>query len=511
MGLFSREKNAAGAEVAAPDVADSHDGKAGSDMEKTGIHEEDIVATSPDHEDPRISCFTHKEQRSIMHRVDRRLVLTLGAMYCISLMDRTNLSAANIAGMSVDLGFKKTGIDRYSVITLIFFIPYVICQPPATVIMRKIGPRIFLASITILWGGIMIAFGFVKNWTEMVGLRIILGVLEAGFFPGCVYLMSTWYSRFELQKRYSGFYLIGSGASAFSGILAYGLMQMKGLGGLEGWRWIFIMEGIITCLLGVAGYLLLVDFPDQAKGARGFLKDAEVDFVIARIEQDRADTVAPEFNLGQYLRHAGDLKVWGFAALFGLCTTTSYAIAYFLPVILMFGMGFSVAQAQCLVAPPYAAAGIFMYIEAVFADKFRNRCSSVIINACFCLIGLPILGFSTNNGARYFGVFLATIGANANIPAIMTYQANNIRGQWKRALCSATLVGFGGIGGIIGSTVFREVDKPKYTPGIMTCMIANGLIIVITLLLTLKFWRANKRVDAGGKIIEGQVGFKYTL
>jgi hypothetical protein len=152
-----------------------------------------------------------------------------------------------------------------------------------------------------------------------------------------------------------------------------------------------------------------------------------------------------------------------------------------------------------------------MYVQAIYADKFRNRCSSIIMNATLCLIGLPILGFSTNNGARYFGVFLATIGANANIPAIMTYQANNIRGQWKRALCSATLVGFGGIGGIIGSTVFREVDKPGYAPGIMTCMIANGMIIGITLLLTLKFWRANKRVDAGGKIIEGQVGFKYTL
>lgn len=82
----------------------------------------------------------------------------------------------------------------------------------------------------------------------MVGLRIILGVLEAGFFPGCVYLMSTWYSRFELQKRYSAFYLIGSGASAFAGILAYGLMQMNGLAGLEGWRWIFIVSASSTTL-----------------------------------------------------------------------------------------------------------------------------------------------------------------------------------------------------------------------------------------------------------------------
>lgn len=271
------------------------------------------------------------------------------------------------------------------------------------------------------------------------------------------------------------------------------------------------MEGILTCLVGLLSYFILIDFPDQAKGAWKFLSDKEVDFVIARLEHDRADTEAPVFQLGAYLRHAADLKVWGFASLFGLCTVTSYAIAYFLPVILMRGMKFDVAQAQCLVAPPYAAAGMFMYAQATVADKFRNRASSVIMNSCLCLIGLPILGFSTHNGARYFGVFLATIGANANIPAIMTYQANNIRGQWKRALCSATLVGFGGIGGIIGSTVFRQVDAPRYGPGIMTCMIANGLMILIVLALSLKFWRANKRVDAGGKIIEGQVGFKYTL
>ena len=147
----------------------------------------------------------------------------------------------------------------------------------------------------------------------------------------------------------------------------------------------------------------------------------------------------------------------------------------------------------------------------MYADKIRNRASSIIFNALLCLTGLPILAFTENNGARYFGIFLATIGANANIPAILTYQANNIRGQWKRALCSATLVGFGGIGGIIGSTVFRQVDAPGYTPGIIACILANGLIIIITLLLTFKFWRANKRVDAGGKMIEGQPGFHYTL
>ena len=120
------------------------------------------------------------------------------------------------------------------------------------------------------------------------------------------------------------------------------------------------------------------------------------------------------------------------------------------------------------------------------------------------------MGFATNLGARYFGVFLGVTGCNANVPCILTFQANNIRGQWKRALASATLVGAGGIGGIIGSTVFRDQDSPTYIPGITTCLIANGMIIAITCLLELKFYYANKRAAQGGKVIEGLEGFRYT-
>jgi len=92
----------------------------------------------------------------------------------------------------------------------------------------------------------------------------------------------------------------------------------------------------------------------------------------------------------------------------------------------------------------------------------------------------------------------------------LTYQANNVRGQWKRALTSATLIGGGAIGGIIGTSVFRAKDSPGYRPGILTCLIANVLQLAILAALSFKFYRANKRVDAGGKPIEGQAGFKYT-
>ena len=192
-------------------------------------------------------------------------------------------------------------------------------------------------------------------------------------------------------------------------------------------------------------------------------------------------------------------------------------------------MGFGVGASQCLVAPPYVLAAIWMYGCAYFGDKWHIRGPFILVNACIGLVGLGLMGFVKNVGAAYFGVFLITTACNANVPCILTFQANNIRGmwlilhpancihangkagQWKRALCSATLVGTGGIGGIIGSTVFREQDKETgYKPGMYACMIANALIIIITLALEWKFKRANKRAASGGKVIEGLEGFRYT-
>lgn len=276
------------------------------------------------------------------------------------------------------------------------------------------------------------------------------------------------------------------------------------------------MEGIITCIVGVFGVLLICDFPEQqAKKSSGlalrFLNEEEANFIVAKIEQDRKDAIPEVFSWGSYLSNAFDLKIWAFACLFGLTTTVTYAIAYFLPIILEGGMGFSTGASQCLIAPPYVLGALIMFACAWYGDKYHIRGPLIIFNAAYGIIGLGLLGFATNVGARYFGAFLATSSANANIPAVLTFQANNIRGQWKRAFASATLVGFGGLGGIVGSTVFRSQDAPNYRPGMYTTLIACALVIVITALLDLSFSRANKRAAAGERVIEKLEGFRYTI
>lgn len=403
-------------------------------------------------------------------------------------------------------------VSRYSVVTLVFFITYILFQPPSTVLIRKLGPRIHLSTITTLWGAVMIGMGFVKDWESLAGLRIVLGILEAGFFPSCVYLLSTWYTRYDIGKRYSVFYMLGSLASACAGILAYGLMQLGGKPGtcglpkafpcpghegLTGWRWIFIVEGALTMALGIGAYVALVDFPDKAHKSWKFLTEREAKYIIARVDRDRGDAKPEPWSTSKFFRAALDVKIWGYAMIFLNTTTVTYALAYFLPIILNQKMGYSIGASQCLVAPPYAFAAIVMYATGWAGDRYKMRGPIIVFNMVVCLIGLPIMGFHSKAGVQYFGVFLTTAGANSNIPAAMSYQANNIRGQWKRAFCSATLVGFGGIGGIAGGLVFRTQDAPNYRPGIYACIACCLLSIIIVGLLSLAFASANRKADRG--------------
>ena len=246
------------------------------------------------------------------------------------------------------------------------------------------------------------------------------------------------------------------------------------IGGEGGWRWIFIIEGLLTIVIAALGFMYMRSFPDNTKSRTlKFLSDDEKRLVLAKVNIDRGDAAMEKFSLGKWARSGTDWKVWAYALIFGSITTVTYALAYFLPLILNGSLGFTVGVSQCLVTPPYAFAGIIMILSGWFGDKYHVRGPVCAFNALLALIGLSILGFHTNGSVRYFGVFLATAGANANIPTAMAYQANNIRGQWKRAFCSvrinprdslvmastddlqATLVGFGGIGGVSLSSSHR--------------------------------------------------------
>ncbi|KAJ5370289.1 MFS general substrate transporter [Penicillium cataractarum] len=452
--------------------------------------------------------YSYREQRKIIRRIDARLIVMLGFLHTVSLIDRGNLGTASVAGMDKELRLKGT---QYSTIAVSFFPPYICLQIFGPILVRKIGPTRYLSGVCFLWGAVMLSAGFVKKWTEMVGIRVIIGALEAGFFPASVYLISTWYTRYDIQKRYAIFYLLGCVASAFTGILSYGITFMNGLGGLTAWRWIYVIQGLLTCVVATIGYFVLIDFPDRMKdNKQKFLSEGEYEFIIRRITKDRADVTVEPFNLKKYLSAGLDINIWAFGFIYYSTTTTAYAISYFLPIIYRQGMGFSMGASLCLFAPPYAAAGILMYATSWIGDRYHIRGPILIFNAMLTIIGLPLMGFTKGNGTRLLGAFLTTMGANSNVPAAMAYQANNIRGQWKRAICSAIFVGLGASGGMTGSLVYRSQDAPTYHPGILTCVGLSCLIIVLVVLLSIRFYFLNRKVARGEIVIANLPGFRYT-
>jgi MFS family permease len=174
-------------------------------------------------------------------------------------------------------------------------------------------------------------------------------------------------------------------------------------------------------------------------------------------------------------------------------------------------MGFGIPESLALTAPPQVGAMIVAMVMAHYSDKWKLRWPFLLTNGFLALIGCALLAFTDNVGVRYFGAFITAIGVNANIPANLTWQANNVRGQWRRAFVSALNVSMAGMGGIMASLVFRGQDAPTYLPGTIACMICGALSVFIVVSMTFYFAQANKKADEGKRIIEGLEGFRYTL
>ncbi|KAI0142964.1 MFS general substrate transporter [Xylariaceae sp. FL1272] len=452
------------------------------------------VDITPSVHDTEKAVSVAENVRRLLFKIDINVYPILFIVYALSFLDRINISNARIQGLTEELDLHG---NRFNIALFVYFIPYILLEIPSNMLIRRVRPSWYLASLMASWGLVNMSMGFVKNYGQLVALRFLLGVLEAGVMPGIIYLTSMYYRRHDFQVRMSSYFCSVVVAGAFGGLLAYGISNLQGQRGLAAWRWIFIIEGAITVFISILSALLIVDWPDQCR----FLNAEEKNLLKTILAQDGAEECRMDtLNRDAYRRIFKDWKIYLGSFVYLGVGITGYSLVYFLPTIL-FEFGWKAAEAQIHTIPVYAVTAVAMIVVAWVSDRFKHRYGFIVFGCVLATIGYSMLlgqdGLSRN--AKYGAVFLVSIGGYIGTPMALTWLANNVSGHWKRSFGASMQITIGNITGIAASNIFLDRESPRYPTGYGTALALTwfGGLAATALFFGLK--RENKLRDAGGR------------
>ncbi|RDB23798.1 hypothetical protein Hypma_008967 [Hypsizygus marmoreus] len=430
------------------------------------------------------------DERKLMRKIDIALIPWLALLYLLSFLDRTSIGNAKLYNLTGDLHMT----DKQYLLTLtIFFFSYAIFEVPSNVFLKRLRPSIWLSAMMLLWGVMMTVQGLVHDFGGLMGMRWMLGVFEAGLFPGVNYYLSCWYKRSEFGIRAAIFFSAASVSGAFGGLLAAAISKMDGIGGKPAWAWIFILEGLATVLAGVASFWIIQDFPDTAR----FLTEAERTVVVRRLQGDDQFSAAGEQLKMKYIwQSLLDWKTWVAMIIYMGCDAPLYAFSLFLPSIIN-QVCYQATPANLLSVPVYVFACIITCLVGYSADRWGHRGYFNIGFLCLGAAAYIILVASRNAALSYFAVYLATCGIYPVIPNTIAWVSNNVEGSYKRSVSIAMFISFGNINGAVSSNIYRAADKPWYPLGHGLVLMYIGLGISFSLVYLYLIKAENARRDRG--------------
>ncbi|KAF8068065.1 major facilitator superfamily domain-containing protein [Lyophyllum atratum] len=422
-------------------------------------------------------------------KIDMWVLPVVAMFYFLSFLDRTNLGNARIAGLQKDL---KMTNNQYSMALTVTYIPYIIAELPSNLLLKTVGPNLMLPTMLTLWGVVTTLQGVVTTYGGLLACRFFLGLLEGGVFPGLVLYLSFFYPRQRLQWRISAFFSTASISGAFSGILAFGIINMNGVGHRPGWAWIFILEGIFTVLFGASSFFLLPRSPAHAR----FLNDKEKEYVIAQLRETGAtgkDEDVDKFSWREVGMAFRLPQVWMLAVIFFFDGAILYGLAYFTPSIVQ-GLGYTAARAQLFSVPPFAVAFFVTMAAAVVSDRYHCRGFVSMFCCVLCIIGFSMYLASHSFKIKYASLFFSVTGAYCAAPSLSTWGANNAAPHTRRA--TAIAIGFimTNSGGILVTWLLGSLSPPPlYTKATVTLLVFAVLATVITGMNIVYLREQNKR------------------
>jgi len=418
--------------------------------------------------------FKSSAASSARVRIAARILPLVFTMYIVNYLDRANVSFAKLP-MSEELGFSER---VYGQGAGIFFIGYLAFEIPGALIVERFGARRWMARILITWGLCTAAVGMVRTPTQFYGARFLLGLAEAGFFPGIIVYLTHWFAPRDRARAMSGLILaipiaLGLGAPISAAILGINWF------GMSGWRWLFILEGLPAVALGIFTFFFMTDRPSQAT----WLKPEERDWINNELETERLGKQATQrVTVWQAFRQPNVILLS--LALFA-ANLNSYTFVFWLPTVIKNASGLSIRAATLYSGLPYAAGLIAMLIASYLSDRSGRRKFYTIVPMILTAVLLTV---SSLPGQPFWLVMvwlcLAGAAIHAGAPSFwvlptMTLQAAAAAASIGMINSLANLSGYVAPS-IVGELLDRGFTHAQIVPFVACCpLVAAGLIAAL--------------------------------
>jgi MFS transporter, ACS family, tartrate transporter len=423
-----------------------------------------------------MSLPTQENERRVLKQVVRRLVPFIFLCYVIAYIDRVNIGFA-ASSMQRDLGMSNT---VYGIGGGLFFFGYFLFEIPSNLLLERVGARIWIARIMVVWGLVSMAMMFVVGKWSFYGLRVLLGLAEAGFFPGMILYLTYWIPARERAKT-GALFMLGIPAAMLIGApISEALLSLDGVGGLQGWQWLFLVEGLPAVILGIVALFYLTDRPEKAH----WLSAPDREWLSKEMARERADSAARRHV--SFAAALKDPKMLVLCLFYFLNNTATYGVFLFLPKILREASGYSGWKLIGLNTPIFAVAMVGMVLIGRHSDRTGERKKHVAVCALLAAAGLMLAAaFQRSVPLIVLSFILSQLGQRSLLGPFWAIPPIFLGGT-AAAAGIALINSVGNLGGQVGPTVMGWLrdGSQGYAGGLL--VLAGGLVLEALVILSLK-------------------------
>ncbi|PVH76884.1 MFS general substrate transporter [Cadophora sp. DSE1049] len=404
---------------------------------------------------------TDPAEIKLVRKLDMRILPTLFVMYFLNYVDRNAIAQARLNGLEADLGMNPKS-SQFNTTVSILFVGYVLMQVPSNMLITKLRPSLYMSAWMAVWAVVSACTALVQNYAGLVVCRFLLGITEAPFYPGATYMLSIFYTRKEIASRIACLYLAQITATGFSSLIAAGVFEgLDGVRGLAGWRWLFILEGVITFAVALAGFVLLPDTPSTTR----WLTPEERELAHGRMVRDNinhSDEIVPAMEgLKQACK---DYKTWIFVLMqcfhLSACSFNS-----FFPTVVK-TLGFTTTITLVMTCPPFLLAGAGGLAMGWSSGKLHERTWHITAGLAVSIVGFAIAAGTLNTAGRYVACFIFPLGAYSVNSVIIGWASSTLAQTKEKKAVVLAMTNVGGqIGYIYGAYLWPGSDSPRYVTG----------------------------------------------